>query len=630
MSDPIKHECGVAFIRLLKPLEYFTEKYGTPLYGLKKLQLLMAKQINRGQDGAGMGVIKLDPQFGQRYLARKRSNSKNAIADIFEEVNRDLKSLDKSNLNNALYLKEHFPYAGELMLGHLRYGTHGGNSLENLHPFLRQNNWMCRNLVLAGNYNLTNVDELFTQLIELGQQPKEISDNVTMLEKIGHFLDEENERLFKIFKDQGYSNFDITEKIKENLSVETILKNAFKRTDGGYNMVGMIGHGAAFVMRDPNGIRPSFWYANDEMLIVASERPAIATTFNVPYQKINEVTPGCALIINKDGSYNETRILEQKEKRSCSFERIYFSRGNDADIYNERKALGQLLAPAVIEKLENDIDNTVFSYIPNTASTSFYGILEGVNDWLKTRRTEQLMSENGTLTPARIKEILTYRIRHEKILVKDAKMRTFITNDADREDLVGHAYDVTYGIIKPNVDTLVIIDDSIVRGTTLKTSILKILGRLEPKKIIVVSSAPQILYPDCYGIDMSRLKDFVAFRALLELLKDTKQEHKLNEVYELCKLEMQKPVEDMVNQVNQLYNMFTQEQISDKIAEIVTPEDFKPKVEIIYQTVENMHKAIPNHSGDWYFTGNFPTQGGVKIANRAFIYFMEKNTARAY
>lgn len=630
MSDPIKHECGVAFVRLLKPLEYFTEKYGTPLYGLKKLQLLMAKQINRGQDGAGMGIIKLDPQFGQRYLARKRSNSKNAIADIFEEVNKDLKSLDKSNLNNALYLKEHFPYAGELMLGHLRYGTHGGNSLENLHPFLRQNNWMCRNLVLAGNYNLTNVDELFTQLIELGQQPKEISDNVTMLEKIGHFLDEENERLFKIFKDQGYSNFDITEKIKENLSVENILKNAFKRTDGGYNMVGMIGHGAAFVMRDPNGIRPSFWYANDEMLIVASERPAIATTFNVPYQKINEVTPGCALIINKDGSYNETRILDQKEKRSCSFERIYFSRGNDADIYNERKALGQLLAPAVIEKLENDIDNTVFSYIPNTASTSFYGILEGVNNWLKARRTEQLMSENGTLTPERIKEILTYRIRHEKILVKDAKMRTFITNDADREDLVGHAYDVTYGIIKPNIDTLVIIDDSIVRGTTLKTSILKILGRLEPKKIIVVSSAPQILYPDCYGIDMSRLKDFVAFRALLELLKDNKQEYRLNEVYELCKLEMQKPVEEMVNQVNQLYNMFTQEQISDKIAEIVTPEDFKPKVEIIYQTVENMHKAIPNHSGDWYFTGNFPTQGGVKIANRAFIYFMEKNTARAY
>ena len=630
MSDPIKHECGVAFIRLLKPLEYFTEKYGTPLYGLKKLQLLMAKQINRGQDGAGMGVIKLDPQFGQRYIARKRSNSKNAVADIFEEVNKDLKSLDKPNLNNALYLKEHFPYAGELMLGHLRYGTHGGNSLENLHPFLRQNNWMCRNLVLAGNYNLTNVDELFTQLIELGQQPKEISDNVTMLEKIGHFLDEENERLFKIFKDQGYSNFDITEKIKENLSVETILKNAFKRTDGGYNMVGMIGHGAAFVMRDPNGIRPSFWYANDEMLIVARERPAIATTFNVPYTKINEVTPGCALIINKDGSYNETRILEQKEKRSCSFERIYFSRGNDADIYNERKALGQLLAPTVIEKLENDIDNTVFSYIPNTASTSFYGILEGVNDWLKTRRTEQLMSENGTLTPERIKEILTYRIRHEKILVKDAKMRTFITNDADREDLVGHAYDVTYGIIKPNIDTLVIIDDSIVRGTTLKTSILKILGRLEPKKIIVVSSAPQILYPDCYGIDMSRLKDFVAFRALLELLKDTKQEQKLTEVYELCKLEMQKPVEDMVNQVNQLYNMFTQEQISEKIAEIVTPENFKPKVEIIYQTVENMHKAIPNHSGDWYFTGNFPTQGGVKIANRAFIYFMEKNTARAY
>ncbi len=630
MSDPIKHECGVAFIRLLKPLEYFTDKYGTPLYGLKKLQLLMAKQINRGQDGAGIGVIKLDPQFGQRYLARKRSNSKNAIADIFEEVNKNLMTLDQANMHNALYLKEHFPYAGELMLGHLRYGTHGGNNLENLHPFLRQNNWMCRNLVLAGNYNLTNVDELFTQLIELGQQPKEISDNVTMLEKIGHFLDEENERLFKIFKEQGYSNFDITEKIKENLSVENILKNAFKRTDGGYHMVGMIGHGDAFVIRDPNGIRPSFWYANDEMLVVASERPAIATSFNVPYQKINEITPGCALIINKDGSFNETRILDQKEKKSCSFERIYFSRGNDADIYNERKALGRLLAPTVIERLDNDIENTVFSYIPNTASTSFYGILEGVNDWLKTRRTEQLMAERETLTPERIRNMLTYRIRHEKILVKDAKMRTFITNDADREDLVGHAYDVTYGIIKPNIDTLVIIDDSIVRGTTLKTSILKILGRLEPKKIIVVSSAPQILYPDCYGIDMSRLKDFVAFRALIELLKDNNQLHRLDEVYELCKIEMHKPVEEMVNQVNQLYNMYSQEQISAKIAEIVTPENFKPKVEIIFQTVENMHKAIPNHSGDWYFTGNFPTQGGVKIANRAFIYFMEKNNARAY
>ena len=630
MSDPITHECGVAFIRLLKPLEYFTEKYGTPLYGLKKLQLLMAKQINRGQDGAGMGIIKLDPQFGQRYIARKRSNSKNAVADIFDEVNKTLKTLDKSNLNNALYLKEHFPYAGELMLGHLRYGTHGGNSLENLHPFLRQNNWMCRNLVMAGNYNLTNVDELFTQLIELGQQPKEISDNVTMLEKIGHFLDEENERLFKIYKKENLSNFDITEKIKENLNVENILKNAFKRTDGGYNMVGMIGHGDAFVIRDPNGIRPSFWYANDEMLIVASERPAIATTFNIPYDTIKEVTPGCALIIKKDGSYKETRILEQKEKLSCSFERIYFSRGNDADIYKERKMLGEMLAPTVINSLNDDIENAVFSYIPNTAATSFYGMIDGVNAWLKNRRAEVLMTEKDTLTSDRIKEILNYRIRREKILVKDAKMRTFITNDADREDLVGHAYDVTYGVIRPGQDTLVIIDDSIVRGTTLKTSILKILGRLEPKKIIVVSSAPQILYPDCYGIDMSRLKDFVAFRALIELLRDNHLEHKLTETYALCQAEMHKPVEEMVNQVNTLYNLFTQEQLSKKIAQIVTPENFKPEVEIIFQTVDNLHLACPNHRGDWYFTGNFPTQGGVKIANRAFIYFMEKNNARAY
>lgn len=630
MSDAIKHECGVAFIRLLKPLEYFNEKYGTPFYGLKKLQLLMAKQINRGQDGAGIGVIKLDPQFGQRYIARKRSNSSNPVADIFETVNRNLAELDADNIRNALYLKEHFPYAGELMLGHLRYGTHGGNSLENLHPFLRQNNWMCRNLVLAGNYNLTNVDELFTQLIELGQQPKEISDNVTMLEKIGHFLDEENERLFKKFKAEGYSNFEITEKIKENLSVENILKNAFKRTDGGYNMVGMIGHGASFVMRDPNGIRPSFWYANDELLVVASERAAITTAFNLNYRDVKEVNPGCALIINKDGSYNEVRILEEKERKSCSFERIYFSRGNDADIYTERKNLGKLLAPKVLETLDYNIDNTVFAYIPNTAATAFYGMIDGINDWLKIHRSQVLMAEKDTLTEERIQEILTYRIRREKILVKDAKMRTFITNDNDREDVVGHAYDVTYGIIEPEKDTLVIIDDSIVRGTTLKTSILRILGRLQPKKIIVVSSAPQILFPDCYGIDMSRLKDFVAFRALLELLKDNKMEHKLTETYELCKAEMQKPAEQMENQVIGLYKLFSPEQIAAKIAEIVTPEGFKPKVEILFQSVENLHKACPNHTGDWYFTGQFPTPGGNKITNRAFIYFMEKNSARAY
>lgn len=590
----------------------------------------MAKQINRGQDGAGIGVIKLDPQFGQRYLARKRSNSKNPVADIFEEVNQNLLELDPDNLNNALYLKEHFPYAGELLLGHLRYGTHGGNSLENLHPFLRQNNWMCRNLVLAGNYNLTNVDELFTQLIELGQQPKEISDNVTMLEKIGHFLDEENERLFKQFKKEGYSNFEITQKIKEHLNVESILKNAFKRTDGGYNMVGMIGHGASFVMRDPNGIRPSFWYANDELLVVASERPAIATAFNVSYHQIKEVTPGCALIIQKDGSYAETRILEQKENKACSFERIYFSRGNDADIYAERKTLGKLLAPKVLDALNYDIENAVFAYIPNTAATSFYGMIDGINDWLKIRRSEVLMKEKDTLTEERIQEILTYRIRREKILVKDAKMRTFITNDNDREDIVGHAYDVTYGVIRPNQDTLVIIDDSIVRGTTLKTSILKILGRLKPKKIIVVSSAPQILFPDCYGIDMSRLKDFVAFRALLALLKDRGLEHKLQETYQLCLAEMQKPVEDMKNQVIELYKNFTQKEISDKVAEIVTPENFEPEVEIIFQTVDDLHVACPNHTGDWYFTGDFPTPGGVKITNRAFIYFMEGNNARAY
>ena len=509
MSDAIKHECGVAFIRLLKPLEYFNEKYGTPFYGLKKLQLLMAKQINRGQDGAGIGVIKLDPQFGQRYIARKRSNSKNPVADIFEDVNASLAELDQDNLKNGLYLKEHFPYAGELLLGHLRYGTHGGNSLENLHPFLRQNNWMCRNLVLAGNYNLTNVDELFTQLIELGQQPKEISDNVTMLEKIGHFLDEENERLFKIYKQEGYSNFEITEKIKDNLSVENILRNAFKRTDGGYNMVGMIGHGASFIVRDPNGIRPSFWYANDELLVVASERPAIMTAFNIPYSEIKEVTPGCALIINKDGSYKESRILDPKPLKACSFERIYFSRGNDADIYKERKNLGKLLAPRVLEKLNYNIENTVFAYIPNTAATSFYGMIDGVNDWLKIHRSEVLMAEKDNLTEERIQEILTYRIRREKILVKDAKMRTFITNDTDREDIVGHAYDVTYGIIEPNQDTLVIIDDSIVRGNTQR-AIVKMLRESGATEVHVRISSPPVQWPCFYGIDFATRAELIA------------------------------------------------------------------------------------------------------------------------
>ncbi|MBC7426384.1 MAG: amidophosphoribosyltransferase [Bacteroidia bacterium] len=630
MSDSIKHECGIAFIRLLKPLDYYQQKYGSPLYGLKKLQLLMAKQINRGQDGAGIGVIKLDPQFGNRYIARKRSNSTNPVNDIFDGVNASLKELDKTKINNSYYLKESYPYAGELMLGHLRYGTHGGNSIENLHPFLRQNNWMCRNLVIAGNYNLTNVDELFEQLIELGQQPKQISDNVTMLEKIGHFLDEENERIFRKYKKEGLSNYDITEKIKEDLSVENILKNAFKRVDGGFAMVGMIGHGAAFVIRDPNGIRPAYYYQDEDILVVASERPAIATTFNAPYAQIKEITPGSALIINKDGSIAEKEIMKRREQKSCSFERIYFSRGNDSEIYAERKALGRILAPTVLEKIGYDLENTVFSYIPNTAATSFYGMLDGVNEWLKTNRAERIMAEKDSLTPEKISLILNNRIRREKILVKDAKMRTFITNDKDREDIVGHAYDVTYGIIRPGIDSLVIIDDSIVRGTTLKSSILRILGRLQPKKIFVVSSAPQIRYPDCYGIDMSRLKDFVAFRALLMLLKENNLEHKLNETYELCKLEMQKPAEEMVNKVNDLYNLFTPEQISDMVAKIVTPENFKPEVHIIFQTVENLNKSCPKNTGDWYFTGNFPTPGGTKVANRAFIFFMEGNKARAY
>lgn len=630
MSDPIKHECGIAFIRLLKPLDYYKDKYGTPLYGLKKIQLLMAKQLNRGQDGAGLGVIKLNPSFGNRYIARKRSNSKNSVADIFEEINQSYHAIDSEKAADVDWLKTNFPYAGELLLGHLRYGTHGGNSLENLHPFLRQNNWMSRNLVIAGNYNLTNVDELFQQLIDLGQQPKEVSDNVTMLEKIGHFLDEENQRLFDKFKEMGHSNVEISELIKENISIENVLRNSFKKIDGGFNMVGMVGHGDAFVVRDPSGIRPSFYWKSDEFLVVASERPAISTTFNVGFEEIKEIGPGNALIIKRDGRINEVNILAPLPSNSCTFERIYFSRGNDIDIYKERKKLGNLLAGDVLKSINYDIENTVFSYIPNTAATSFYGMLDGIYSWLDQYKLDKIIQLGANPPREELQKILTIKARREKILIKDGKIRTFITNDNDREDLVGHVYDVTYGVIRPDKDTVVIIDDSIVRGTTLKTSILRILGRLKPKKIIVVSSAPQIRFPDCYGIDMSRMSEFVAFRAVLELLKESGKENILNDVYRDCIHEMKKPSEEIQNKVLALYEPFTDKQISDKIAAILTPDDLVADVEIIFQSVENLHKACPQHHGDWYFTGNYPTPGGNKVANRSFIYFMEGNKARAY
>ena len=630
MSDAIKHECGVAFIRLRKPLSYYREKYGTHWYGLTKLQFLMTKQLNRGQDGAGMGVVKLDPAYGDRYLARKRSASKTALSDIFEEIAKAYEEIPVEFRDDEAYLKKHFPYAGELLLGHLRYGTYGGNSIENIHPFLRQNNWMARNLMLAGNYNVTNTEELFNQLIELGQQPKEKSDNVLMLEKIGHFIDEENQRLFGIFKAQGYSNLEITAKIKDELSLVNILKRSFKSVDGGYNMIGLLGHGDAFVMRDPNGIRPSHYYIDDEVVVVASERAAIQTAFNLYPEQIQELGPGNALIVKKSGQVDEVNIIEPLERKSCSFERIYFSRGNDQDIYAERKELGRLLADPVMQLLGNDLVNTVFSYVPNTAATSFYGLIDGIHEIRRRLQAEALSAIDVSKNPEKVEEILSWRPRREKILVKDVKMRTFITNDNDREDLVGHVYDITYGVVKSWEDTLVIMDDSVVRGTTLKTSILKILDRLEPKRIILVSSAPQIRYPDCYGIDMSKLGDFAAFRAAVALIKDRGMESLMQEIYQQAKLELEKPAEEQENVVKRLYAPFADQEISDKIAEMVRPNGMRAQFDILFQSVDNLHVACPNDSGDWYFTGNFPTPGGTQVANRAFVYYMEGRKERAY
>ncbi len=630
MSDAIKHECGVAFIRLRKPLEYYYEKYGTYWYGLHKLQFLMTKQLNRGQDGAGIGVVKLDPDYGARYLARKRSASKTALSDIFDDVSASLKEIPKEFQFDADYLRKNYPYAGELLLGHLRYGTYGGNSIENIHPFLRQNNWMARNLMLAGNYNITNTEQLFKNLIELGQQPKEKSDNVLMLEKIGHFIDEENQRLFGILKSQGFTNLEITDKIKQEISIPNILKRSFKNVDGGYNMIGLLGHGDAFIIRDPAGIRPSHYYADDEVVVVASERAAIQTAFNLYPEQISELGPGNALIVKKDGSHSEVNIIAPTERKSCSFERIYFSRGNDQEIYAERKELGRLLATPVMEMLGNDLVDTVFSYVPNTASTSFYGLIDGIHEIRLKIQTEALAKIDVANNPEKVQEILSWRPRREKILVKDVKMRTFITNDTDREDLVGHVYDITYGVVKSWKDTLVIMDDSVVRGTTLKTSILRILDRLEPKRIILVSSAPQIRYPDCYGIDMSKMGDFAAFRAAVELLKDKGMESLMQNLYLEAVEELKKPATEQKCVVQKLYEPLTDAEISQKIADMVKPAGLRAEFNILFQSVEQLHQACPNDLGDWYFTGNYPTPGGTEVANRAFVYYMEGRKERAY
>ncbi len=633
MSDAIKHECGIAMIRLLKPLDYYIKKYGSPLYGVNKLYLLMEKQHNRGQDGAGVANIKFDVVPGTKYISRTRAVGSGAIKEIFGKINSRFEDINKKNpekLQDAKWLKKNLPYTGELFLGHLRYGTFGGNSIENCHPFLRQNNWMTRNLVVAGNFNLTNTDELFDQLVELGQHPKEKADTVTVMEKIGHFLDEENERLFKKYKKEGHSNAEISVLIAENLDVQTILKDASKKWDGGYAMAGLFGHGDAFVLRDPSGIRPVFYYSDDEIVVVTSERPVIQTAFNIPIGEVKELSPGSALIIKKDGTFGEKEIIEPLDKTSCSFERIYFSRGSDADIYKERQKLGSQLCPSVLKSVDYDLKNTVFSYIPNTAEVAFGGLIEGLHHYANTIKRHKILQMGSAVRDPELSEILSIRPRVHKIAIKDAKLRTFITNDSQRDDMVAHVYDTTYGVIKEGVDNLVIVDDSIVRGTTLKQSILKILDRLGPKKIVVVSSAPQIRYPDCYGIDMAKLGDFIAFQAAVQLLKDNFKENLLDELYEKAKAQEDLPKEQIVNVVKEIYEPFTAEQISHKISELLRPDTINAEVEIIYQSIEGLHNAIPNHKGDWYFTGNYPTAGGNKVVNKSFINFMEGKNVRAY
>ena len=633
MSDAIKHECGIALLRLKKPLQFYLDKYGTAFYGVNKMHLLMEKQHNRGQDGAGIANIKFDMEPGQCYISRTRSIAKSPIQDIFDQINgrfQQIQNENPENLKNIDYLKKHVGFTGELFLGHLRYGTFGRNSIESCHPFLRQNNWITRNLVIAGNFNLTNVDELFDVLVNVGQHPKEKSDTVTVLEKIGHFLDAENDELFQQYKQLGFDNLEVYNRISENLNLVKILQKASEDWDGGYAMAGLLGHGDAFVLRDPSGIRPAYWYEDDEICIVASERPVIQTAFNLKVENIKELKPGYALIIKKNGTVTEELINKPLPPKKCSFERIYFSRGSDSSIYNERKALGRLIVDKVLKAIDNDFDNSVFSFIPNTAEVSFYGLIKGLEEFLNEEKIKQIIALGDKPSAEDVSKIIKQRARIEKIAIKDAKLRTFITQDDSRDDLVAHVYDITYGSVRPLKDNLIIIDDSIVRGTTLKQSILRILDRLEPKKIVVVSSAPQIRYPDCYGIDMAKMGDFIAFEAAIQLLVDTKRENIIQDVYKQCLSQVNLPKEQVRNYVKEIYAPFTDEEISVKIAQLLTPISMKSKVEIIYQSVENLHIACPDNLGDWYFTGDYPTPGGNKVVNKAFINWMEKRNERAY
>ena len=631
MSELIKHECGIAMLRLLKPIEYYQKKYGTAFYGLNKMYLLMEKQHNRGQDGVGIANVKIDVAPGKRFISRKRSIAPNPIQDVFKNINQRFVDLEKTNpvkLKDPHWLKENMPFTGEVFLGHLRYGTFGGNTIEQCHPFLRQNNWKTRNLVLAGNFNMTNVDELFDQLVQLGQHPKQKSDTITILEKIGHFLDEANDAIYYENKNR-FSKKEITSIIEESLDIQEILKQSAKYWDGGYVMCGLFGHGDAFVLRDPNAIRPAYYYSDDEIAVITSERPVIQTAFNVDIKLIKEIKRGHALIIKKDGNISEKQIRQPLKRTSCSFERIYFSRGNDSDIYKERLELGKKIFPKVLKAVNNDIKNTIFSYIPNTAEVSFFGLIKGCNEYLNEVKINKLLKISNNLSEQKIKQVMQISPRAEKIAIKDAKLRTFITSDDSRDDLVSHVYDITYGTVKPT-DNLVVIDDSIVRGTTLKQSIIKMLDRLSPKRIIVLSSAPQIRYPDCYGIDMAKLGDFIAFNAVIELLKDNNQEDFIEKIYQKCKYQEDFKKEDMKNYVKEIYKTFSAEEISTKIAELLKPKNSTAEVIIIYQSIKDLHSSCPNHTGDWYFTGDYPTPGGIKVLNNAFINYIEGKNKRAY
>jgi amidophosphoribosyltransferase len=633
MSDAIQHECGIALLRLKKDLSFYLEKYGTAFYGLNKMQLLMEKQHNRGQDGAGIANIKLDMQPGERYISRARSIDTNPIQDLFGQIGsrfNQLASEAPEKLKDVDYLKKHTGFTGELFLGHLRYGTFGRNSIESCHPFLRQNNWMTRNLVLAGNFNLTNVDELFDSLLAIGQHPKEKSDTVTVLEKIGHFLDVENDRLYAKFKSEGCSKPEISTKISEHLDLVSVLQKSANKWDGGYVMAGLIGHGDAFVLRDPAGIRPAFYYEDEEVVVVASERPVIQTVFNLKEHQVKELEPGSALLIPKQGQVSEKEILPQLTIKKCSFERIYFSRGSDADIYKERKNLGRNIVPQVMDAIQGDIEHTVFSFIPNTAEVSFYGMMKGVEDYHNLEKANAILALGANPSSESITQIIEGRARIEKIAIKDAKLRTFITQDDSRDDLVTHVYDITYGCIVPHRDNIVVIDDSIVRGTTLKKSILRMLSRLEPKRIVIVSSAPQIRFPDCYGIDMAKMGDFIAFEAAISLLKERNLDHIIEEVYQACLNQLSVPKEEVKNEVKRIYEPFTDQEISDRIAMLLRPAEVKSEVTIVFQTVDNLHKACPGHTGDWYFTGDYPTPGGNKVVNKSFINWKENRNERAY